>query len=151
MSRHVHFVGSIGLDSTDDVFAAVGKTVKAFLKRCPDGEIGGRRLWISYQWPLLRATSFLEPASDHAMGPNGAHDTAAESAQRAKCNWFRRIRLRPQTAHLLSGLPERAHAVTSLTRGFRFVCQRRRRSSAFVVPPDITKVLPAYTQACCGR
>ena len=44
MSRHVHFVGSIGLDSTDDVFAAVGKTVKAFLKRCPDGEIGGRRL-----------------------------------------------------------------------------------------------------------
>jgi hypothetical protein len=67
MVRHVHFVGSIGLDSTDDVFAAVGKTVKPFLKRCPDGEVGGRRLWIAWQWPVLRATSFLEPSSDHAV------------------------------------------------------------------------------------
>lgn len=55
MTSHVHFVGSIGLDSTDAIFAAVGQTVKPFLKRCPDGEVAGRRLWISYQWPVLRA------------------------------------------------------------------------------------------------
>ena len=67
MARNIHFVGSIGLDSTDAVFAAVGETVKPFLKRCPDGEVAGRRLWISYQWPVLRATSFLEPASDRAV------------------------------------------------------------------------------------
>ena len=65
--RHVHFVGSIGLDSTEEVFKAVGETVKPLLKRCPDGEVGARRLWISYQWPLLRATSFLEVASDKPM------------------------------------------------------------------------------------
>jgi hypothetical protein len=67
MTRLVHLVGSIGLDSTDEVFAAVGQTVKPLLKRCPDGEIGARRLWISYQWPVLRATSFLEPESDQAV------------------------------------------------------------------------------------
>lgn len=60
MTTHVHFVGSIGLDSTDEVFAAVGETVKEYIKRCPDGEVGGRRMWICWQWPLLRATSFLE-------------------------------------------------------------------------------------------
>ena len=61
MTRAVHFVGSIGLDSTQDVFEIAGATVKDHLKRCPDGEVGSRRLWISYQWPLLRATAFLEP------------------------------------------------------------------------------------------
>lgn len=41
--------------------------VKRFLKRCPDGEVGGRRLWISYQWPILRATPFLTIESDTAI------------------------------------------------------------------------------------
>jgi methionine synthase II (cobalamin-independent) len=30
------------------------------LKRLPDGEVGGRRLWISWQLPLLRSMQFLE-------------------------------------------------------------------------------------------
>src|SRR5262245_14636448 len=60
VTMHVHFVGSVGLDTAEDVFAAVGSAVKPYIKRCPDGEIGGRRSWISWQWPLLRAMAFLE-------------------------------------------------------------------------------------------
>lgn len=57
--QHVHLVGSIGLDSVPDVFKAVGRTLGRRLRRVPDGEVGGRRLWISWQYPLFRANAFL--------------------------------------------------------------------------------------------
>ena len=56
----VHFVGSIALDSVEDVFSTVGSTLGRRLRRVPDGEPGGRRLWISWQYPLLRAQPFLK-------------------------------------------------------------------------------------------
>jgi len=58
---NVHLVGSIGLDTVPEVLAAAGKTVGPFLKRVPDGEVGGRRLWISFQYPVLRGNPFLQP------------------------------------------------------------------------------------------
>lgn len=63
----VHLVGSIGLDSVEDVFRAVGRTLGRRLRRVPDGEQGPRRLWISFQYPLLLASPFLRP------DPGGAH------------------------------------------------------------------------------
>jgi hypothetical protein len=33
MTRQVHFVGSIGLDTADEVFDAIGATVKDHLRR----------------------------------------------------------------------------------------------------------------------
>jgi len=56
----VHFVGSIALDSVDEVFRKLGSTLGSRLRRVPDGEPGGRRLWISWQYPLLRAQPFLK-------------------------------------------------------------------------------------------
>ncbi len=56
----VHLVGSIGLGSVSEVFRTVGKLLGRRLRRIPDGEPGGRRLWISWQYPLLRASPFLE-------------------------------------------------------------------------------------------
>jgi hypothetical protein len=55
----VHFVGSIALDSVAEVFHVCGTTLGRRLKRIPDGEPGGRRLWISWQYPLLRASPYL--------------------------------------------------------------------------------------------
>jgi methionine synthase II (cobalamin-independent) len=55
----VHLVGSIGLDTVDEVFQTTGKLLGPYLKRVPDGEPGGRRLWTSWQYPLLRANPFL--------------------------------------------------------------------------------------------
>jgi hypothetical protein len=56
---NVHFVGSIALDTVKEVFHVCGSTLGKRLKRIPDGEPGGRRLWISWQYPLLRASPYL--------------------------------------------------------------------------------------------
>jgi hypothetical protein len=70
----VHLVGSIGLDTVEEVFQTCGRRLGPYLKRVPDGEPGGRRLWISWQFPLLRASPFLEPdLSVHRPGGLGFH------------------------------------------------------------------------------
>ena len=56
----VHLVGSIALDSVDEVFRTAGAVLGRRLRRVPDGEPGGRRLWISWQYPLLRSLPFLK-------------------------------------------------------------------------------------------
>ncbi len=66
---NVHLVGSIGLDTVDEVFSTVGKMLGPYLRRVPDGEVGGRRLWISWQYPLLRASAFLRPDPAGAIRP----------------------------------------------------------------------------------
>ena len=57
--QHVHLVGSIGLDNVPDIFRTLGKALGRRLKRVPDGEVGGRRFWVSWQYPLFRANPFL--------------------------------------------------------------------------------------------
>jgi hypothetical protein len=74
MTTPVHLVGSIGLDTVDDVFATCGSLLGPYLKRMPDGEPGGRRLWISWQFPVLRANPYLEAdTSTHRSGGMGFH------------------------------------------------------------------------------
>jgi methionine synthase II (cobalamin-independent) len=63
----IHLVGSIGLDSAQDVFRTVGKAFGERLKRVPDGEPGPRRLWVSFQYPLLRSSPFLRPDPSGAV------------------------------------------------------------------------------------
>ena len=65
----VHLVGSIGLDTVEDVFRTAGAIVGPYLRRIPDGEVGGRKLWISWQYPLLRASTFLRPDPSGAVRP----------------------------------------------------------------------------------
>jgi hypothetical protein len=60
MTTPVHLVGSVGLDSVEEVFMTAGRLLGRHLKRIPDGEPGGRRMWTSWQYPVLRTTSFLE-------------------------------------------------------------------------------------------
>jgi hypothetical protein len=56
----VHLVGSIGLDSVEEIFRTVGTMFGRRLKRVPDGEPGPRRLWVTFQYPLLRSSPFLQ-------------------------------------------------------------------------------------------
>src|SRR5579885_2283296 len=58
--ERVHLVGSIALDSVEEVFRTAGSILGRRLRRVPDGEPGGRRLWISWQYPLLRSLPFLK-------------------------------------------------------------------------------------------
>jgi hypothetical protein len=60
MPERVHLVGSVALDSVEEVFRTAGTLLGRRLKRVPDGEPGGRRLWISWQYPLLRANAYLQ-------------------------------------------------------------------------------------------
>jgi hypothetical protein len=57
----VHLVGSIGLDSVEEILRTAGMTLGRRLVRVPDGEVGPRRLWLSFQYPLLRSSPFLRP------------------------------------------------------------------------------------------
>ena len=68
--QHVHLVGSIGLDNVPEIFRTLGKGLGRRLKRVPDGEVGGRRLWVSWQYPLFRANPFLA-ATDIARPRTG--------------------------------------------------------------------------------
>src|SRR5689334_22705800 len=63
----VHLVGSIGLGGVDEVFRTVGPALGRRLKRIPDGEPGPRRLWVSFQYPLLRSSPFLRPDPSGAL------------------------------------------------------------------------------------
>jgi methionine synthase II (cobalamin-independent) len=65
----VHLVGSIGLDTVEEIFRTVGKVLGPHLRRVPDGEVGGRRLWISWQYPLLRSSTFLRTDPSGAVRP----------------------------------------------------------------------------------
>jgi len=58
--RHVHLVGAIGLDTVAETFSTVGRILGNRLVRVPDGEPGGRRMWIAWQFPLLRANPYLQ-------------------------------------------------------------------------------------------
>jgi len=78
----VHLVGSIGLDTVEDVFRTVGALLGRHLQRVPDGEVGGRRLWISWQYPLLRSNAYLRPDPSGAVRPTNRFPllTLAEGA-----------------------------------------------------------------------
>ena len=61
MTTHVQLVGGMALDTVDEVFAAVGRQLGPYVKRVPDGEVGPRRHWFTWQQPLLMKNPFLEP------------------------------------------------------------------------------------------
>ena len=63
----IHLVGSIGLDNAQEVFRTVGRAFGSRLKRVPDGEPGPRRLWVSFQYPLLRSSPYLRPDPSGAV------------------------------------------------------------------------------------
>ena len=42
MTTHVHLVGSVALDTAQDVFSTAGKLLGPYLERIPDGKPGAR-------------------------------------------------------------------------------------------------------------
>src|SRR5260370_42638609 len=81
----VHLVGSIGLDTVEEVFSTVGTLLGPYLRRVPDGEVGGRRMWITWQYPVLRANPLLRPDPAGAVRPTNRFPllTLAEGADPA--------------------------------------------------------------------
>src|SRR5499427_8576364 len=67
----VHLVGSVALDSVEEVFRTAGTLLGRRPLRVPDGEPGGRRLWISWQYPLLRSLPFLKADASRPTQTSG--------------------------------------------------------------------------------
>jgi hypothetical protein len=56
-----HLVGSMNLDTAEDVFRTVAEHAGPSVRRMPDGETGPRKGWIFHQIPRLAANPSLEP------------------------------------------------------------------------------------------
>ncbi len=64
MSSEVLLVGSIPLDTVDEVFRTFGATLGPSLAAMPDGEVGPRKHWISrIHFQVLAGHYQLEPGS----------------------------------------------------------------------------------------
>jgi hypothetical protein len=147
---HAHLVGSIGLDTVDEVFGAVGELLGPYLRRVPDGEVGGRKLWISWQYPLLRASVFLRPDPSGAIRPTNKFPllTLAEGVAPADVRFGELGYAREARASYLDFVAARENG--TLPKGIRFqVCLPTPFAvvSSVVVPAALPAVEAAYEKA----
>ena len=146
----VHLVGSIGFDTVEDVFRTVGKELGPHLKRIPDGEVGGRKLWISWQYPLLRASTFLRPDPSGKVRPTNrfALLTLGEGVAAGDVHFGELGYMREARASYLDFLAARERG--ELPKNIRFqVCLPTPFAvvSSVVVPEALAAVEAAYEQA----
>jgi hypothetical protein len=153
-AMNVHLVGSIGLDNVDEVFRSVGKLLGPYLRRVPDGEVGGRRLWISWQYPLLRASAYLRPDPSGAVRPTNRFPllTLAEGVKPGDVRFGELGYAREARASYLDFVAAREQG--ELPKGIRFqVCLPTPFAvvSSVVVPAVLPAVEAAYERAMVGE
>jgi hypothetical protein len=147
---NVHLVGSIGLDTVDEVFRTVGELLGPYLRRIPDGEVGGRKLWISWQYPLLRASVFLRPDPSGAIRPTNRFPllTLAEGVAPSDVRFGELGYAREARASYLDFVAARDNGI--LPKDIRFqVCLPTPFAvvSSVVVPAALPAVESAYERA----
>ena len=139
----VHFVGSVALDTPEEVFAAIGQHCGPYLRRVPDGEPGGRRLWISWQIPVLRANPSLAPVGEGLVPLKLADGVVPEQLHFGELGYYREAR--PSYEDFLrareSGrLPPNVRFQVSLPTPLAVVMP-------FCRQPDAQVILPSYERA----
>ena len=88
MGGGLHLVGSIPLDTPQEVFEAFGAPLGKYLFSMPDGEVGPRRHWISrVHYQVLAAHPELEIVQRPAPDENGVEHQFPRNA--ADAWWFR--------------------------------------------------------------
>jgi methionine synthase II (cobalamin-independent) len=143
---HVHFVGSVALDTPEEVFAEIGRHCGPYLKRVPDGEPGARRLWINFQIPVLRGHASLVPAAEgllvlfplklaEGVSPEDIHFGELGYAREARPSYEDFL-----AARRAGQLPSAVRFQVSLPTPWAVV-------AAYCVQPDAQKVYPAYERA----
>ena len=146
----VHLVGSIGLDTVDEVFSTVGKLLGPHLRRIPDGEVGGRRQWISWQYPLLLSSPYLKRDPSGAIRPTNRFPllTLADGIAPAEVKFGELGYGREARASYLDFVAARENG--TLPKGIRFqVCLPTAFAvvSSVVVPDALPAVEAAYEKA----
>ena len=140
---NVHFVGSVALDTPEEVFAAIGQHCGPYLKRVPDGEPGGRRLWISWQIPVLRANPSLAPVGQGLVPLKLADGVVPDQVHFGELGYYREAR--PSYEDFLSAreagqIPPHVRFQVSLPTPLAVVMP-------FCSQPDAQQILPAYEGA----
>lgn len=146
----VHLVGSIGLDTVEDVFKTLGPMLGRRLRRIPDGEPGPRRLWVSFQYPLLRASPFLRPDPSGALRKTSGFPLlcVAEGVAPAEVSFGELGYAREARASYLDFIAARERG--DIAPGIRFqVCLPTPMSViyAFCTARDVTTIETAYENA----
>jgi len=59
-SERLHLIGSIPLESSEQVFRTLAQELGPWLRRFPDGETGERSRWVYFQGQMLRAHPDME-------------------------------------------------------------------------------------------
>jgi hypothetical protein len=139
----VHFVGSVALDSPEEVFSAIGTNCGPYLRRVPDGEPGGRRLWISWQIPVLRANPSLVQVGQGQVPLKLADGVKPEDIHFGELGYFREAR--PGYEDFLE-----ARAAGQIPAGVRFQVSLPTPWAVvnpFVQQADAQQVYPAYERA----
>jgi hypothetical protein len=146
--EHVHLVGSVNLDTVDEVWDQCLGITGNHLQRIPDGEPGPRRLWISYQYPMLMVSRFLIPSGempDEAplMRLKVKPGVKPEEISFGELGYAREARLsyidfcaRRDAGKVPAGMRFQVCLPTPLA----FI-------NAFIIQEDIAKVIPGYTKA----
>jgi hypothetical protein len=146
----VHLVGSIGLDTVEEVYRTVGGLLGPYLRRVPDGEVGGRKLWISWQYPLLRASAYLRPDPSGAIRPTNRFPllTLAEGIAPADVRFGELGYAREARASYLDFVAARDNGTLPKTVRFQ-VCLPTPFAvvSSVVVPAVLPAVEAAYERA----
>jgi hypothetical protein len=150
LPEHVHLVGSIGLDNVEEVFNTVGRTLGRRLKRIPDGEPGPRRLWVSFQYPLLRSSPFLRPDPSGAIRKTSGFPLLclADGISPTEVRFGELGYAREARASYIDFCAARDRG--ELPPDIRFqVCLPTPMGViyAFCTAPDLTAIEPAYEQA----
>jgi len=134
---NVHFVGSVALDSPEEVFAAIGQHCGPYLKRVPDGEPGGRRLWISFQIPVLRANPSLTPVGQTIIPLKLADGANPEDIHFGELGYAREAR--PSYEDFLT-----ARSAGQLPAGVRF-------QVSLPTPWAVVMPIRPMSARCCAR
>ena len=140
---NVHFVGSVALDTPEEVFAAIGEHCGPYLKRVPDGEPHGRRLWISWQIPVLRANPLLAQVGQGQVPLKLADGVEPKDIHFGELGYAREAR--PGYEDFL-----KARGAGQIPSGVKFQVALPTPWAVimpFVQQPDAQQVYPAYEAA----
>jgi hypothetical protein len=136
-------VGSVALDTPEEVFAVIGRALGPNLRRIPDGEPGGRRLWISWQIPVLRANPSLTPVGEAQTPLKLAERVEPSEVHFGELGYAREARASYQdflAARDAGQLPGAIRFQVSLPTPWAVIMP-------FCVQPDAQQVYPAYEAA----
>ena len=151
----VHFVGSIALDTVEEVFKTCGQTLGRRLKRLPDGEPGGRRLWISWQAPLLRSSPYLRPVGGgtELVPLELVPGVKPEEIHFGELGYCREARISYQdfcAARKAGDIPENVRFQVSLPTPFAVITPFVRGDGMFPVLAAYEKAMLREAQAICA-